>query len=219
MGQEISEARFEKGDHETYLSRLRAETAFLETIFKNRSFSNADPVGGYELEAWIIDKDLNPAPINDQYIKQLADPMVSPELANFNVEFNFQPRRMHDKVFTLFHQELEALWHKAKATAQSMDSDLVMIGVLPTVRDSDLTIDNISLLNRYHALNEQVLRQRKNRPFELDIHGKDILAFPDFPYSRYKYTDHVSWEERFNHSRNESVGKQLAMTLDWESLD
>ena len=175
MGQEISEARFEKGDHETYLSRLRAETTFLETIFKNRSFSNADPVGGYELEAWIVDKDLNPAPINDQYIKQLSDPMVSPELANFNVEFNFQPRRLHDKVFTQFHQELETLWHKAKTTAQSMDTDLVMIGVLPTVRDSDLTIANISLLNRYHALNEQVLRLRNNRPFELDIQGKDIL--------------------------------------------
>ncbi len=175
MGQEIREAQFENGDHDVYRTRLRAETALLEQVFKNRRFSNAEPVCGYELEAWLVDKNLNPAPINAQFIQQLANPMVSPELANFNIEFNFEPQRIHHKVFRHFQQQLQTLWSTAQITAQSMDADLVMIGVLPTVRNSDLTINNISTMNRYHALNEQVLRLRNNRPFELHIQGKDIL--------------------------------------------
>lgn len=46
------------------------------------------------------------------------------------------------------------------------------------------------------------------------IRGKEIRILPDFPYSRYKYADHISWEERFNHIHNESAGRQLALAID-----
>ena len=57
----------------------------------------------------------------------------------------------------------------------SLDSQLVMIGILPTVRDEDLTMGNISASKRYQALNDQVLRLREGRPLELDIHGHEVL--------------------------------------------
>ena len=51
-----------------------------------------------------------------------------------------------------------------------------MIGILPTVRQQDLTLANISPLNRYYALNDQVLKLRRGRPLRLDISGRDHLA-------------------------------------------
>ena len=38
-----------------------------------------------------------------------------------------------------------------------------LIGTLPTIRDEDLTLANMSPLNRYYALNSEVLRMRGGR--------------------------------------------------------
>ena len=50
-----------------------------------------------------------------------------------------------------------------------------MIGILPTLRQEELTQANMSDLRRYRALNEQVLRLREGRPLELDIQGRERL--------------------------------------------
>jgi hypothetical protein len=50
-----------------------------------------------------------------------------------------------------------------------------MIGILPTVRDEDLTLANMSQMTRYEALNEQVMRLRRGRPVQLDINGHEHL--------------------------------------------
>ena len=51
-----------------------------------------------------------------------------------------------------------------------------MIGTLPTIRDEDLTLANMSPLNRYYALNNEVLRRRGGRPLRVDISGRDHLV-------------------------------------------
>jgi hypothetical protein len=48
-----------------------------------------------------------------------------------------------------------------------------MIGILPTVDESHLTMQHMSVMNRYRALNEQVLRLREGRPLELNIQGAE----------------------------------------------
>jgi hypothetical protein len=50
-----------------------------------------------------------------------------------------------------------------------MDAALVLIGILPTIRQRDLTLANVSALRRYTALNAQILRLREGRPIELDM--------------------------------------------------
>ena len=49
------------------------------------------------------------------------------------------------------------------------------IGILPTLTDDDLSLQNISALDRYRALNEQVLRLRKGKTIRLHISGNDHL--------------------------------------------
>ena len=46
---------------------------------------------GFELEAWLVDHGLLPAPINEAYLGALDDPLVVPELSRFNVELNGTP--------------------------------------------------------------------------------------------------------------------------------
>ncbi len=56
-----------------------------------------------------------------------------------------------------------------------MDTNLVMIGTLPVIRDEDLTLSNLSPLEHYRALNAEILRRHGGRPLVVDIDGIEHL--------------------------------------------
>jgi len=176
MGQEIEAARFTPEDFVEYAERLRAETALLSEWFAAGAFSPRDRMGGYELEAWLVDSQSRPAPLNDVFLKKLNNPMVVPELARFNVELNDHPQHLWGSAFSRFEASLGATWQQCIACAAELRSHLMMIGILPTLQESELTQANMSDLKRYRALNEQVLRLREGRPLELDISGREHLS-------------------------------------------
>ncbi|MGD8875994.1 MAG: hypothetical protein PVH38_12670, partial [Gammaproteobacteria bacterium] len=64
MGQEIEAASFTKADFAVYTERLQAETKLLGEWFRDAAFSVRDRMGGFELEAWLIDAAARPAPVN-----------------------------------------------------------------------------------------------------------------------------------------------------------
>ena len=175
MGQEIDGSRFKKQDFQRFLNRLKQETNLLGQWFVEQRFANDRTVAGFELEAWLVDEHFMPAPINAEFLNAMASPMVCPELASFNVEFNYTPQDLTGSALTDIQTEMTQLWQQGSSVAAQLGSQLAMIGILPTVDEQHLTIQHISSMNRYRALNEQVLRQRQGRPLELNIHGADHL--------------------------------------------
>lgn len=176
MGQEISSARFEHRDFKAFAARLREETALLADWFREGRFVDEDPVGGLELEAWLVDlASQRPAPVNEPFMERLGNPLVVPELAKFNVELNTPPHRLTGGALSRMHQELDATLEACHRVAADLGLALVTIGILPTVRETDLALRNMSSLQRYRALNEQVLRLRAGRPLELNIVGRERL--------------------------------------------
>jgi gamma-glutamyl:cysteine ligase YbdK (ATP-grasp superfamily) len=171
MGQEIEHSHFQQGDFDAFMQRLREETALLARYFAEDRFDNRPPVAGFELEAWLVDEHMHPAPINKVFLERLNSPLVSPELATFNVEFNVEPAPLTGNALSTLERELQAGWQAGCDTAHALNSDLAMIGILPTVCNSDLVMENLSAMNRYVALNAQVLRLRGGRPLQLDIRG------------------------------------------------
>jgi len=175
MGQEIDAARFTPADFDAYAERLRSETELLGEWFRDQAFSPRDRMGGFELEAWLIDAEGQAAPVNEAFLKRLDNPMVVPELARFNVELNDHPQHLWGSALSRFEASLGATWAQCMRVAAGMQTHLLMIGILPTVRESELSPANMSDLKRYRALNEQVLRLREGRPLELDINGREHL--------------------------------------------
>jgi hypothetical protein len=57
-----------------------------------------------------------------------------------------------------------------------MDAQLAMMGTLPVLDEALLTMQNMSEVERYRALNEQVFKLRKGKPIRLDILGTDHLV-------------------------------------------
>ncbi len=177
MGQDIESSHFVDRDFDNFAKKLSDETALLRSLFDNGLLSNSDKTIGYELEAWLITSAGKPAPINDAYLAALDNQsLVSPELSRFNIELNGTPQKLSGHVFSAMRGELESNWAHCREVAGQLDADLTMIGILPTLDGTMLTLDMMSKTERYRALNEQVLRLRHGRPIELDINGIEHLS-------------------------------------------
>ncbi|MBK8163896.1 MAG: glutamate--cysteine ligase [Gammaproteobacteria bacterium] len=175
MGQEIDREHFTRHDYGVFSARLREETALLKALFETQGLSQRHHVAGFELEAWLVDGRFRPAPLNLAFMERFAGELVAPELASFNIEFNTAPRSLTGTALRAMEHDLAALWQRASGVAHDLDARLLMIGILPTVRQEDLSMANMTPLKRYRALNEQVLRLRRGRPLRLDIRGDDHL--------------------------------------------
>ena len=176
MGEEILTSQFDEQDYCDYRVRLEQETTRLQEIFEQDAFDRDLAFGGLEQEAWLINAVATPSPDNNILLKHLPADVISPELAKFNFELNVTPQLLHGDGIRLMQQELQASWDRCEEFAAEQGDKIVMIGILPTVADEDLTLKNMSPLNRYRALNEQVMLARKGLPLQLDIHGKEHLV-------------------------------------------
>lgn len=175
MGQEINHVRFKAREFERFYEKLQEETALLAQLIQNKRCSQKDPVAGFEIEAWLVDEAMRPAPFNKRYLAALNDPLAGPELAKFNVELNNSPVKLENQALSRLNQDLNVIWSKACKAAESLGLHLLMIGTLPTLERSSLNLRNMSELNRYRALNEQILRLR-GEPIHLDINGNQHLV-------------------------------------------
>ena len=175
MGDEIADVRFSAGDFARFAARLRGETALARDALRSGHFAERGFSIGFEIEAWLLDHAGHPHPVNEQFLAVLGDPLVVPELSRFNVEFNCTPQALGDFALRRAEMELAELWARSNHVAHGLDSNLVMIGTLPTIRNGDLSLDNHSPLKRYHALNREVLRRRGGAPIRIDIDGDEPL--------------------------------------------
>ncbi|MHB1215455.1 MAG: glutamate--cysteine ligase [Thiobacillus sp.] len=175
MGQEINRTRFSEADVQQFAASLAEETAALRAFAQAGGFPDARYVAGFELEAWLLDHTGLPNPVNEAYLRALGDPLVVPELSRFNVELNAPPLEVGAGMLAAMEESLLTTWDTCQAVAHGMDAVLAMIGILPTIRDEDLCLANMSAMKRFDVLNAQVLQQRGGAPIRIDIEGADQL--------------------------------------------
>jgi len=175
MGQEIADSKFDAKAFREFSQRLKRETELLGRWLEQGVFRDCEPMGGFEVEAWLVDAEARPVTIIEPYLERLNSPLVVPELARFNLEINSSPRRLEDRAFSRMAEELEATWGQCERVAADFDARLAMIGTLPSARWTDFNLENMSPLQRYRALNQQVLRLRRGRPIRLSIRGAQTL--------------------------------------------
>ena len=177
MGQEIADSRFSAEDFDCFSERLKRETRLLESWFRDCTFCEEGHAGGFELETWLVGRDGLPAPVNEAVLDTLKDPLVVPELARFNLELNGQPVPLQGDALSRLHLSLKQVWERCAQAAELQGARLMMVGILPSAREGDFTLGNMSPLQRYHALDEQLYELRGGHPLEIDIEGSERLRF------------------------------------------
>ncbi|MEA3410871.1 MAG: glutamate--cysteine ligase [Pseudomonadota bacterium] len=176
MGQEIETHRFTERDFEAFSDRLNRETRLLRELADGGRLSSHRPVAGFELEAWLLDDNLAPAPLNQAFLEHMGEPEVSAELALFNLELNNEPVELTAGALGRLEAGVDAIWRHAQDTAKTIGARLITIGILPTLEPKHLSQRYMTPMKRYRALNEQVLRLREGRPLRLNIVGREHLA-------------------------------------------
>jgi gamma-glutamyl:cysteine ligase YbdK (ATP-grasp superfamily) len=171
MGSEIAKKEFCEEDFRQFHKNLRKETRILMEWFSSNAFDKHLEMCGFELEGWLVDRHCAPAPRNEEFLRRVNSPLVVPELSKYNFELNIAPHPLDRNLPEFLNRELQKLWNICTANARDMGCHTLMIGILPTLQDRMLTLRNISSLQRFHALNREILRARSRHPIRIHIEG------------------------------------------------
>ncbi len=129
---------------------------------------------GAEQEMFLVGPGFRPAPLVMEMIEGLKDPHFTTELARFNLEANMEPLSFGGRCLSEMEEKLSALVGKARECAAGLDAEIALVGILPTLRKSDLGLENMAPVPRYFALN-QAMNRLRGGAYEFQIKGIDEL--------------------------------------------
>jgi hypothetical protein len=175
MGRDIPDGNFTPEHFKEFQHRLREESRLLMRLFKEDMFESTEGVCGLELEGWLVDSNYQPSASNEEFLKRVTSPLVCHELSKFNFEINSDPHKLGGHLLNTMETELKQLWHHCHCHAAEMDTNILAIGILPTIKSEMLTMKNISSCPRYSALNKQILKLRGDEPVNICIEGNESL--------------------------------------------
>ncbi|MDQ2855903.1 MAG: glutamate-cysteine ligase family protein [Acidobacteriota bacterium] len=174
MGAHIVEQDIDDQKLHEFMQALLADLRALDFMLEHGSIESGVRRIGAEQEMFIVDRNLRPAPLAMQILERAGDGRLTTEIAQFNLEANLSPLELTGRCFHLMHEELKEVIEKARLAAAEFGADILLAGILPTLKVSDLTLRNLTPMPRYHELNSSVMKLRGG-PFLIHIKGLDEL--------------------------------------------
>ncbi|MGF1532234.1 MAG: CBS domain-containing protein [Bernardetiaceae bacterium] len=168
--------RLARNNHElnAYTRRLLRDIQALEQMLDNDAFENDNIKIGAEQEICLVDDHGKPAPMAMEVLNKLDHPNFTTEIARFNIEANLNPLPFTGNCFSQMESNLHGLLAELQRVTQELGIEYLLTGILPTIRKFDLVKENLTPLDRYHALIES-LRKLRGKEHELRIEGLDEL--------------------------------------------
>lgn len=157
-----------------FTKHLLLDVQALERMIEEDWFDDGPGKIGAEQEICLIDEFYKPAPVAMELLEKLDDENFTTELAKFNIEANLDPLVFTRDCFSKLENNINTLLNKLRKTANDMDIDFLITGILPTLRKFDMEIENLTPLQRYHALVKAISKLR-GKTYELRIKGIDEL--------------------------------------------
>jgi gamma-glutamyl:cysteine ligase YbdK (ATP-grasp superfamily) len=175
MGEKVVAGSFDLSDRHRYRDKLRQCLTGLERLLAEERFDRPKNLMGLEIELNLVGSDGMPKMLNAQVLERIASRDFQTELAMFNLEVNIAPHRLGGRVFDRLAEELRTSLAYADRKAGEVDAGIVMIGILPTLDRDDVISANLSDVDRYTLLNDQIVAAR-GEDFRLDIEGVEHLT-------------------------------------------
>ncbi|MFQ5413508.1 MAG: glutamate-cysteine ligase family protein [Phycisphaerae bacterium] len=160
--------------HRLFMKRLLADLRALEHMIAEGMIETGVRRIGAEQELVLVDRAWRPAGVAVDVLDRLDDDRFTTELACFNLEFNTDPIRFGGSCLSRLERDINDLLARVRGMAEDHGAGVMLAGILPTIRKSDLDISNMTPQPRYHALNN-ALRDLRGGAFELRFTGTDEL--------------------------------------------
>ena len=175
MGRDVPAIVVSQQDRRLYREKVRRCLDVFARMLQESRFTDEPQQVGLEIEFSLVDETGAPAMRNPEVLAAIDDPGWAPELGLFNIEVNLAPRPLSGGALAdLEHMFADSLAH-GDERARKAGARLAMIGILPTLRQRDATVDAMSPNPRYHLLNEQMCAAR-GEEMRLCIEGAERLV-------------------------------------------
>jgi len=181
MGEHRIEKASDSGQINSFIRAVLTDIKALEKMHRDSLIEEDIQRIGAEQEMCFVTRDWRPAPIILQILDELKDPQFTTELAKFNAEINLDPIEFEGECLTKMENQIKRHLRIISKIANKFNSEIILVGILPTIRRIDLEMDNITPNERYYALFE-ILKQMKGGPYEYRIRGvEELVAKQDNP--------------------------------------
>jgi gamma-glutamyl:cysteine ligase YbdK (ATP-grasp superfamily) len=174
MGEKVEQVEFNRSDRARYRHKLRRCLQTLERLLAEDRFEAPRKLMGVEIELNLADAEGLPKMTNQEVLEHIASDDFQTELGQFNIEVNIPPHRLAGPVFSELAEELRTSLEYADRKAGESEAQIIMIGILPTLTDGHMVLENLSNNPRYTLLNEQILNAR-GEDIRLQIDGVERL--------------------------------------------
>jgi CBS domain-containing protein len=174
MGVKDVRLAVDKEELRVFTQALLRDVRALEKMLESGVIESGIRRIGLEQEMFLVDEVHRPAPVAVEALERIDDPRITSEIGRFNLECNSAPLLFGGDCLRRMDEQITALVDIVRDAVIGLGARPVLIGILPTLRKSDLTIDNMVPSSRYYALNEALTRLRGG-PYVIYIKGTDEL--------------------------------------------
>jgi gamma-glutamyl:cysteine ligase YbdK (ATP-grasp superfamily) len=174
MGRDIQPIKISGEDRRNYREKLRRSLDVFDRMLRESVFDASLSLVGQEIELNLVDERGEPSMRNAAVLDAIADPAWATELGQFNIEINMPPRALGGDALAEMEDEIRADLNAADGKARGRGCRLVMIGILPTLREDDVHEGTLSANARYRVMNEQIFAAR-GEDIRIAIDGSEQL--------------------------------------------
>lgn len=159
-----------------FMRHLLDDVQALEHMLDNDMFESGIKRIGAEQEMCLVNNYWKPSANAMEILKDLEQyDWVETELARFNLETNLEPRVFKGDCLSKMENELDTNLDIIRKVAAKHDTEILLTGIMPTLRKSDLGMHNLTPKVRYAALMNAINDQLNGRSHELRLRGIDEL--------------------------------------------
>jgi CBS domain-containing protein len=144
----------------SFVVKLLADVRALEQMVSTGVMESGRCRIGCEQEMFLVDHAWTVSPVALEILDRITDSHFTTELGKFNLELNLDPIPFEGDCLSRMETELKSNLEKVRTVAHSLNTEILLTGILPTLRKSDLGMDNMTPKPRYLALNEAICRLR-----------------------------------------------------------
>lgn len=163
----------ESAELRSFVQALLEDVHALERMIEEGRIESGVRRIGAELEMFLVDEGWAPNPSAPRVLARLGD-QFTPELAKFNLEANLSPQSLAGDCLGRMEREMGSRVREARSAANEEGSKVLLCGILPTLHQSDLTLDNMVESPRFHTFN-RVMKEMVGGQFRTLIKGLDEL--------------------------------------------
>ena len=174
MGRDIQAIKISGEDRRRYRDKVRRSLDVFARMLRERLFEEHPSTVGQEIELNLVDEHGMPSMRNADVLDAIASPVWATEVGQFNLEINVPPRVLDGDALATLETELRADLNAADTRARTVGSHLVMVGILPTLAEHDVSEGTMSANERYRVLNEQIFAAR-GEDMSISIDGREQL--------------------------------------------